>query len=249
MFLGQAIPAAAQFVPEVPEGLEVGDEFRIGGFVSEEFFTDALSDDIDFYNAIAQMQGEAIEEILGDSYMGTDIFENPDFSWQAIVSTDAVDARDNTGTADTTEGAVGNVEIYRLDQELIANDNDQLWSGTLENSFNISVLDGGVLNGRASWTGTASDGTASNCALGTDACRGLSTRGNSFFSGQIDGTEGFWTDDTLNVQSKEQGIYILSDVITVEMVKDMPEPGTVISLVTLGGIFLGTSRRKKSTKK
>lgn len=121
-----------------PSGLNPGDPYRLA-FVTTTL-TDALSDDIDDYNAI--VAGDAAAEAALNA-LGT--------TWKAIASTPAVAAIDNTATNHT--GAGEGVPIYFLNDVIMALNYTDLWDGSIQT---------------ASWT--ESDGTAASGLIwaGTD---------------------------------------------------------------------------------
>ncbi len=83
------------------------------------------------------------------------ISEDDGVTWKVIGSTAAVHARDHTKTNPTVETGSA---IYLLNgSTLVAKDNAQLWSGTIQNIINIT--DRGETWASWPYTGTKNDGT------------------------------------------------------------------------------------------
>jgi len=146
-----------------PNGLNPGDQYRLAFVTSGS--RDAISDDIDDYNAFVQSAADEAMEVGDWGY-----------DWKAIGSTANVDARDNTGT-NLANG--DGLPVYRLDGVLLFSDYRNLWRAAdlpTEVSLNFSELgttlppndpDGFLLV----WTGSTEDGAAAvgpsgNYALG-----------------------------------------------------------------------------------
>ena len=131
----------------VPEGLEVGDEFRLL-FLSSTT-RDATSTDISVYNGFVQGRAAAGHaDVQGYSSL-----------FRAVACTADVDATANTGTVGTGE------PVYWLDGAKAADDYADFYDGswdaeaTFRNESGAAVAIGvGVFAGRV-WTGCEDDGT------------------------------------------------------------------------------------------
>lgn len=76
-------------------------------------------------------------------------------TWTAIASTRAVAARDNTSI---NPGVNAGVRIYLLNDTKLADNNADLWDGTIQSPLHIT--ESGLASARSSvWTGTESNGT------------------------------------------------------------------------------------------
>lgn len=148
-----------------PPGLNPGDHYRLAFVTSSA--TTAFSGTIGDYNTFVTGVANGQSALVA---LGT--------TWTAIASTSAVDARDNTGTNPSSTG----VPIYLLDGSKIANDNADLWDGTLLHALNVTES-GGTLSGILPWTGTNSSGlkgTGTAGPLGGDPiAAGLTSATNS----------------------------------------------------------------------
>ncbi len=114
--------ASAQIVT-TPVGLSPGDQYRLGFVTITK--RDASSSNIADYNDFVTTAANSEPDLLA---LGA--------TWTAIGSTSTVDARDNTGTNPTSTG----VPIYLLDGiSKIADNNADLWDGSIDNFFNIFV--------------------------------------------------------------------------------------------------------------
>lgn len=134
------VPAEASVVT-VPPGLVPGAQYRLA-FVTSTM-RNPQSTDIADYNTFVITAANAVPEL---SALGT--------TWRAIASTPTVDARDNTDTNPTSNGT--GVPIFRLDGIKIADDNADLWDGSLDATLNVDEL--GNPSFANVWTGTRSDG-------------------------------------------------------------------------------------------
>ena len=141
--LGLCAPAAAAPIT-VPTSLNPGDEYRLAFVTSDQ--RNGASSLITSYNAF--VTGVAnIQPAL--TSLGT--------TWKAIGSTATVDARDNTGTNPVVDG-VG-VPIFLLNDTLLANDNLDLWDGSILVPFEIDE-GGSAIQQSFVWTGTSSSGVS-----------------------------------------------------------------------------------------
>jgi hypothetical protein len=197
-----------------PVGLNPGDTYRLA-FVTS-FGLEGSYSDIGIYNSIVNSAGLSGTGIGG---------------WTAIVSTEAVDARDNTNTNFTTD--VGTA-IYLLDGTTkIANNNSDLWDGFLDAEIQIDE-NGQSASSVGVWTGTGVFGTGLN-ALGNPSL--MAGAGNYIGDGGdwIQGGQ-FFTDTILPY-------YAISEIFTVPDVA-VPEPGS-LALFGFGFVGLAYARRRQ----
>jgi hypothetical protein len=204
----------------VPTSLAIGAQYRLAFVTSGT--TTAASTEISFYNSFVTSQANLVAEL---SALAT--------TWTAIASTLTTAARDNTGTNITVPGNDG-VPIFLLDGAKLADDNADLWDGSVDTALGIDQT--GVALATDVWAGTRFDGT--NIAF---SVLGNISGGTFAFTARSDVTGTTWvqqagSEDTSNLNS----LYALSDVLTVQAV---PEPGG-IGLMMLGLIGLGWMRRK-----
>jgi len=116
--------------PLVPAGLVDDDVFHLTFTTSTK--QQAKSQDIADYNSLVQ----GLADAAGFSAL----------SWKAIVSTEAVHAKDN---------AVVSGAVYRLDDVQVADDAADFWDGSHAAAMNLTETGGAPLN---SWTHTGSGG-------------------------------------------------------------------------------------------
>lgn len=204
----QAIPIT------VPTDLNLGDQYRLAFVTSTT--RDAGSSSISNYNTFVSGVASGVPELAA---LGT--------TWRVIGSTATVDARDNTGTNPSSTG----VPIYRLDDTRIANNNADLWDGTL--LAPLGTQENGSVVAVAVFTGTYSDGTAGGGYL----CPGA-TGINYGYSSNIDSR---WIHAGGVIWNTPRYFYALSGELTV-----VPEP-TTVALLGLGALCL--TRLKRRTHK
>jgi hypothetical protein len=154
-------------------------------------------------------------------------------NWTAIGSTATVNARLNTATQATDTS----VPIYRVDGAQVATGNSDLWDGTIQSR--ISVDEGGNSQGDPFiiWTGTEPDGTRRpNSSLGSSSTRG--TAGSKNFA------DGKWVSESSRSLSETYPLYGISSIVTVPTATTTtPEPSSLLSFITLGGLILGGAVR------
>ena len=156
--LGTASAAQAALVV-VPPDLAVGDQYRLV-FVTEGK-RDATSTDIDDYNTFVTSQVRlsilpgTTDTALYQALNAAGIDPNT-ITWKAIGSTASVDARDNTGTNPTLSTGV---PIYLIDGNRVANNNADIWDGSILTGIDRTPQESGVLT--LVWSGTSDDGTVS----------------------------------------------------------------------------------------
>ena len=135
-------------------------------------------------------------------------------TWTCIGSTPTVDARDNSGTNPNDETGI---PIYTTSGLRIADDNADLWDGSIQNPI---MLDDGTSGGNLTggqrsysdytWTGSNTNGTGASSGDG----RQLSTDGNLRVSrgGRID--SGWISGVSINsADTRGARLYGISDVI------------------------------------
>ncbi len=196
--------------PATGEPWKVGDPYRFAFHTNSETgsVTGNESSDITYYDGFVQGLANASEAYP--------ISEDDGVTWKVIGSTSTVDARDHTHTNPNVE--TGNA-IYLLNgSTLVAKDNAQLWSGTIQNIINIT--DRGETWAHWPYTGTMNDGTkrtggSNNGPLGP----GTTGQGNA-------GTASQWVWRTWTGRNGDLlPLYALSDPLTIQA-----PPGTIISI-------------------
>jgi hypothetical protein len=236
-----SILAIAGFIlalaPAAQAAFPTSGEYRIMFLTQSN--TDSSSADITTYNDFVQAEADASSVELNGVAVNS-------LTWNAVGSTGAVDARDNTSTNPNTDGT--GVAIYDTLGNLLFDDNADLWAGdTVAQS--ILKLDGNEGNSRG-LSGTLKDGTKS---IGGDNgywgdWRGIDTGSGypnptgtkyvteSITIGASQGTQGGkWIQGNTIGYATSGPVYALSEVI--------PEPATM-SLLAIGGIALIRRRRR-----
>jgi hypothetical protein len=173
-----ALTPAAQAAPIVTPGDGYEGPYRLVFATSSHPMADSSRTMTDF-NADVTTAAGLITELAA---LGT--------TWTAIASTPTVDARDNSDTNPSSTG----IPIYTTSGLRIADDNADLWGGSIQNPI---MLDDGTSGGNLTgippeqrsyadytWTGSNTDGTGASSGDG----RQLSTDGNLRVSrgGKID---------------------------------------------------------------
>ena len=206
--LSISVPVETTPVPTtwilVPSGLGDGDSFRLL-FISTSN-RDASSSDIADYNTFIQN--------LVDTN-GHDDIKAHSATFRMLGSTEAVDARDNTGTTGT------GVPIYWLGGAKVADDYadfydggwDEEATGRRETGASVSIGTDWKI-----WTGSAHDGTEAMNAAGTSS-RALGNAGNHWvMQGSPNGSDsahGPIASNTAN-RTGDRYLYGLSGVFTVD---------------------------------
>jgi hypothetical protein len=155
-------------------------------------------------------------------------------TWTCIGSTPTVDARDNSGTNPNDETGI---PIYTTSGLRIADDNADLWDGSIQNPI---MLDDGTSGGNLTggqrsysdytWTGSNTNGTGASSGDG----RQLSTDGNLRVSrgGRID--SGWISGVSINsADTRGARLYGISDVLGGTTPAADPE---ITSITVAGGI-------------
>ena len=120
------------------------------------------SADIATYNTYVQSQANA------SSALATIKVHSSDF--RVLASTEAVDARDNTGTTHTDDEP--GVPIYWLNGSKVADDYADLYDGSWDDEANPTRRDGNTVSPGQVWTGSNNDGTENRNAS-PDRTKGL----------------------------------------------------------------------------
>ena len=221
LLFGLASVAPAMAIVTVPTGLSPGDDYRLAFVTSTT--RDATSTSIDDYNAFVQ----GVVDALG---AGNELYDLGT-TWTAIGSTVDDDARDNTGTNPSSPG----VPIYRLDDTRIADNNRDLWDGSIANP--IIVNENGDSIDLFTWTGSEVHGVSSpQSALGDQASvMGLT-------SDPLLGTWMYW--DTFP-STFSRNLYAMSDVLTAPV--PVPAAFCLFGTAIAGLLGVGWRRRSAST--
>jgi hypothetical protein len=227
-----------------PLGLNTGDSYRLA-FITSEMMR-AENNDIEFYN---QFVTDSANNVTFISALAT--------TWHAIVSTETVDARDNTNTNPGIEPDA--IPVYLLDGiTLVNSDHRDIWGSGIVNPINVDetgtqLLQAGEFSvDDQAWTGTDPDGTAAANPVGihsgvTSAFNYEPNRGDSF---QTQGGNATWLFNTKldNVPvDTELRFYALSGILTVATDPNpVPAPGGLLVFIfAILGLAIGTRTRSK----
>lgn len=202
-----AATSSLQAVPiTTPPDLNPGDPYRLA------FVTTSLSggqfNTISTYNMVVTVTAGDVPALAA---LGT--------TWTAIASTPGVDARDNTATNPVSTG----VPIYLLDGTRIADNNADLWDGSLLATFSIDQT-GAFFGAPIVWTGTAADGTGLDVLGGG----GAPTTGSN-----AEVNSGWVQFNTPPAKNVKYPLYAISGVLTA-----VPEPPAAL-LACLGAASFG----------
>lgn len=196
----------------VPTILNPGDQYRLAFVTSTT--RDATSSNIADYNAFVTAAANAVPELAA---LGT--------TWTAIVSTDTVDARDNTNTNPLVEEGD---PIFLLNDSRLVTDNADLWDGRIYWPLDIDEF--GDEQTTFVWTGTDPSGIAQE----------LYYIGNPTpytYIGYSYASSWGWVEYGVFDPSNRLPLYALSATMTV-----IPEPSTALLLV-LGLVGIAAGRR------
>ena len=202
----------------VPAGINPGDPYRLV-YVTVGT-TLANSSDISTYNTF-----------VSNDAAGNPLLVSTGATWSVIGSTQAVAAHDNTGT-NPASGA--GVPIYDLQGNKIADNNFDLWDGTLDTG--ISYSRDGAFYTQAVWTGTEIDGTPLVSGTFGSLALGAGPVGNKGFANFSTGIWVNFNTDFANTESLP--LYAISSVI--------PEPSYTLLAIAVAGFVV--IRRRRSRK-
>ena len=202
----------------------IGDTYRLAFVTSQA--TTAESADIEYYNDFVQGVSDisTTYPLLGNGV------------WNIIGSTDAVDARDNTGT---NPGSGTGVAVFLLDGVTkVADNNGDLWDNSIDN--NIRLDENGALLVKdifsdGVFTGSFPNGTAVPLSgTGDNPLGGLGGQGVQ--SGTNDGsTSGQWMRVWKFPATAQRSVYAMSEPLRVIDSSDVTIP-TLTSIVdSVGG--------------
>ncbi len=142
-----ALAPAAQAAPVVTPGDGYTGPYRLAFVTSGS--TIPASQDISTYNSFVTAAAAAVTEL---NALGV--------TWNCLGSTQPVSAKVNTGTDST--GDANDVPIYTTTGERIANNNADLWDGTILAGIHYDdgteAGNGGSIQ-KQTWTGTNADGS------------------------------------------------------------------------------------------
>ncbi|MEM7199220.1 MAG: hypothetical protein AAF628_03080 [Planctomycetota bacterium] len=194
-----ATDLASQGINLPPPDLNPGDQYRVL-FLSSST-RDATSSDIADYDALVSADADRVSELVALST-----------NWQAVASTDAVDARDHTSTLPSTAGGAGvGVPIYRPDGTRLADNYDRLWGAQSQSLLAAPWVTASGAQGPVSalvWTGTNLFGRAHD-PLGSDDYCGV---------GRV-GRRHSWVHYSDEPEDELFPFYGISDVLTVPAIE------------------------------
>ena len=225
--LGTSAAQAALVV--VPPGLNPGDQYRLV-FVTAGT-RNATSSDINDYNTFVtnQVTGSALA-----TQLTTAGFNPNTITWKAIGSTSATSAKVNTGT----DGTQPDVPIYLIDGNRVANNNADLWDGSIQTNINRTQID--TSKNASVWTGTQAGGSTGSPLGNAIGFPPTANMGATIY------TDSRWINEiTILSVSQSLSLYGMSSVLTVPSAAvSVPEPSSLLGFITLGGLMLGGAVRK-----
>lgn len=205
--------AHASVIAVVPTGLNPGDQYRLA-FVTSAI-RDGTSPNIADYNAFVTGVANSVTELAA---LGT--------TWTAIASAGIDTARDNTNTNPSSTG----VPIYLLNDTKLADNNADLWDGTIDNALGVTETGAIGCSLITVWTGSAANGQGSPA----------SSLGGHPVGGRCDSTGSTWMYASLPGAANSYHLYAMSGLLTVAAV---PVPGAVWLFGSALGV-MGWLRRK-----
>jgi hypothetical protein len=146
---------------------------------------------------------------------------------------------DGFNPSPVTGGSLG-VPIYLLNDTKLADNNNDLWDGSINTSLDINENGDFVGNNLRVWTGTQSNGTGFS---GDSQDRNLGSTGGSAHYGLTNLANGGWMQNSSgSFPGNTYQFYAMSEILTV------PEPGSFM-LASIGAIVLmGIRSGRKRTK-
>ena len=202
-----------------PGGLVNGDQYRLVFVTSQS--RNAFSNSIANYNSWVSGIANGVTELAA---LGT--------TWMAIGSTAAVDARDNIGANPNVSTGV---PIYLLDGSTkVADNNADLWDGTLDAGINVFENGNIAAMGLPVWTGTDDSGVAQNGGIGALGMVRPRTGAAGFDTFR-------WTNNGHADDERIAPLYAISGIITVGGTStQIPAPGATLlfAMTLVGGLLI-----------
>jgi hypothetical protein len=254
------LAAAPIVIPTDQFDNSVGKKYRLAFRSSQS--RNAVSDDIDVYNAWAHTQAMNVPE-LADLYNHPDVVVGPG-GWRPVASTDGLDTipgnADDVNAIDNLDMATTglNIELWFLNNTRLAANYEFMWGGTFEGAGKIYDLHGNHGGNKANffinelgdeqhgpgaeddtWTGTDQGGrqnrTSSWSPLGTQTTPGQSLTGTG---GAIVSGPNWIFNGYGGANTNLYPMYVISPVIEI-----VPEPSSLVLLSI--GVLVGLGRRRK----
>lgn len=221
-----SLPCVAADLVRQPNGLQVGDQYRLLFTTSES--RDATATEIEVYNEFVQSVADA-SPVVGDWGL----------EWKAVARTPATTAWGNSGTDPAENGLdripeEDRIPVYRVDGEQIWFDYQHMWNFLNDVAFvDLSVTELGTKAAPLVWTGTLDGNVAGSSPLASET----PFLGESNSAGQPWNNGGF-----TDLRTELYPLYAISEVITV-----VPEPSSFsFALLSLLTVLLVT-RTTRST--
>ena len=183
----------------IPDGISLGESFRLLFVTSGT--RDATSSDITDYNTFVQNQANAAT----GSGAPINAFSG---EFRALISTQAMDARDNTDTNRDT-GTDTDAPIYWLNGDQIAGNYAEFYDGIWDSTAG-RTQNGDTLLGRRVWTGSRNDGTIDALGSGTP----LGAGNNLVRTGEYGTADQAIRSNSARINSISLSLYALSPLIT-----------------------------------
>ena len=184
----------------IPSGINIGGSFRLL-FVTNDT-RDAASSDINDYNTFVQAQAAAA---TGSGAPITTFSAE----FRSLISTAAVDARDNTATNRVKASPDPDAPIYWLNGARVANNYGDFYDGDWD-SIAARNQNGDTVSARNVWTGSNNDGTENVSGSNSRAAGNNIVRVGNYSRG---GTSVI-SDGSLG-KTTSLSLYALSPVLTV----------------------------------